>query len=102
MLAWYSLVHLAASELPDAVTALARKHQIKVLEDCAQSMGASYKGRPVGSMGDVGIYSLQLNKTITAGDGLFNFFYKSPETICFWRSDLNETLVRRKCRNDLS
>ena len=45
------------------------KHGLKVLEDCAQSVGASYKGRPVGSMGDIGIYSLQLNKTITAGEG---------------------------------
>jgi 8-amino-3,8-dideoxy-alpha-D-manno-octulosonate transaminase len=40
-----------------------------VLEDCAQSVGASYRGKPVGSLGDVGIYSLQLNKTITAGEG---------------------------------
>ena len=40
-----------------------------MIEDCAQSVGASYKGRPVGSMGAIGIYSLQLNKTITAGEG---------------------------------
>jgi dTDP-4-amino-4,6-dideoxygalactose transaminase len=47
----------------------ARKHKLRVLEDCAQSVGASYQGKPVGSMGDIGIYSLQLNKTITAGEG---------------------------------
>jgi dTDP-4-amino-4,6-dideoxygalactose transaminase len=52
-----------------AVTGIARRHKVKVVEDCAQSVGASYKGRPVGSWGDVGIYSLQLNKTITAGEG---------------------------------
>ena len=53
----------------DRILAVARKHGLKVLEDCAQSVGASYKGRPVGSMGDIGIYSLQINKTITAGEG---------------------------------
>jgi 8-amino-3,8-dideoxy-alpha-D-manno-octulosonate transaminase len=42
---------------------------VKVLEDCAQSVGAGYKGRPVGSIGDVGIYSFQIAKTITAGEG---------------------------------
>jgi len=53
----------------DATLAVARKRNLKVLEDCAQSMGASYKGRPVGSMGDCGIYSFQLCKTISAGEG---------------------------------
>lgn len=53
----------------DEVLAIARKHKLKVIEDCAQSVGASYNGRPVGSYGDIGIYSLQLNKTITAGEG---------------------------------
>jgi 8-amino-3,8-dideoxy-alpha-D-manno-octulosonate transaminase len=53
----------------DPILALARKHGIKVLEDCSQSVGASYKGRPLGSMGDIGIYSLQQSKTITAGEG---------------------------------
>jgi 8-amino-3,8-dideoxy-alpha-D-manno-octulosonate transaminase len=42
---------------------------VRVLEDCAQSVGASYNGKPVGSLGDIGIYSLQINKTITAGEG---------------------------------
>lgn len=51
------------------ILAVARKHKIKVMEDCAQSVGASYKGRKLGSLGDLGIYSMQLNKTITAGEG---------------------------------
>lgn len=63
-------VHLQGNPCDmDRILAIARKHRLKVLEDCAQSVGASYKGRPVGSMGDIGIYSLQLNKTITAGEG---------------------------------
>ena len=53
----------------DRVMEIARKHKIRVVEDCAQSLGASYKGRPVGSVGDIGIYSLQMNKTITSGEG---------------------------------
>jgi 8-amino-3,8-dideoxy-alpha-D-manno-octulosonate transaminase len=53
----------------DGILAVARKHGIKVLEDGSQSVGASYKGRPLGSMGDIGIYSLQQSKTITAGEG---------------------------------
>jgi len=53
----------------DRILPIARKHNIKVLEDCAQSVGASYKGKPLGSYGDISIYSLQLNKTISAGEG---------------------------------
>lgn len=53
----------------DRILPIARKHGLRVLEDCAQSVGGSYKGRPLGSIGDIGIYSLQLNKTITAGEG---------------------------------
>lgn len=53
----------------DPILAIARKHRIKVLEDGSQSVGASYKGKPLGSMGDIGIFSLQQSKTITAGEG---------------------------------
>ncbi len=49
--------------------ALARRSGIKVLEDCAQSLGGSYKGKPLGSIGDIGIYSFQLSKTISSGEG---------------------------------
>lgn len=63
-------VHLQGNPCDmDRILAVARKHRVRVLEDCAQSVGASYKGRPLGSIGDIGIYSLQLNKTITAGEG---------------------------------
>jgi 8-amino-3,8-dideoxy-alpha-D-manno-octulosonate transaminase len=63
-------VHLQGNPADlDKVLPIARKHNIRVLEDCAQSVGASYKGKPLGSYGDIAIYSLQLNKTITAGEG---------------------------------
>ncbi|MBV9470234.1 MAG: DegT/DnrJ/EryC1/StrS family aminotransferase [Abitibacteriaceae bacterium] len=42
---------------------------IKVIEDCAQSLGVLYHGQRVGSMGDIGTYSLQHSKTLTSGEG---------------------------------
>src|SRR5215471_8062514 len=63
-------VHLQGNPADmDRILPIARKHGLKVLEDASQSVGASYKGRPLGSMGDIGIYSLQQSKTITAGEG---------------------------------
>jgi 8-amino-3,8-dideoxy-alpha-D-manno-octulosonate transaminase len=53
----------------DRILAIARRHGLKVLEDCAQSLGASYKGKPVGSMGDIGMYSFHYCKTVTSGEG---------------------------------
>jgi 8-amino-3,8-dideoxy-alpha-D-manno-octulosonate transaminase len=58
----------AAADM-DRILAVTRKHHLKVIEDCAQSAGATYKGRPVGSMGDLNIHSIQINKTITSGEG---------------------------------
>jgi 8-amino-3,8-dideoxy-alpha-D-manno-octulosonate transaminase len=52
-----------------AILAAARPRGIPVLEDCAQANGASFRGRRVGSMGDMGIFSLQLNKNMTTGEG---------------------------------
>jgi len=63
-------VHLQGNPADlDPILAIARRHRIKVLEDGSQSVGASYKGKPLGSMGDIGIFSLQQSKTITAGEG---------------------------------
>jgi 8-amino-3,8-dideoxy-alpha-D-manno-octulosonate transaminase len=53
----------------DAILEIARKHKIRVVEDCAQCCGGRYKGKFVGSIGDLGINSFQLSKTITAGEG---------------------------------
>ena len=53
----------------DAILQIARKHKLRVLEDCAQCVGGRYKGKYVGTIGDIGIYSFQLSKTITSGEG---------------------------------
>lgn len=53
----------------DAIMEIAAKHNVKVVEDSAQCAGGRYKGKHVGSIGDIGINSFQLSKTITAGEG---------------------------------
>ncbi len=53
----------------DPILKTAGQHKLKVLEDCAQSVGVTYRDGPVGSMGDCGIYSFQVNKTISPGEG---------------------------------
>ncbi len=53
----------------DPIMEIARKHKIRVLEDCAQCLGGRYKGKYVGTIGDIGINSFQLSKSITAGEG---------------------------------
>ena len=65
------VVHLAGWPCDmDAILALGREHNIKVIEDCAQAHGATYKGRPVGSMGDVAAFSFCQDKIMTtAGEG---------------------------------
>lgn len=53
----------------DRIMAIAKKHGLKVIEDCAQSPGTLYKGRPTGTIGDAGVFSLQETKNITTGEG---------------------------------
>ena len=61
-------VHLAGWPCDmDGIIALAREHDLRVIEDCAQAHGACYKGRPVGSMGDIGAFSFCQDKIITTG-----------------------------------
>ena len=53
----------------DRIAAICKKHGLRLLEDCAQAIGASLNGRPSGSFGDIGIFSFQLNKNMTSGEG---------------------------------
>jgi dTDP-4-amino-4,6-dideoxygalactose transaminase len=61
-------VHLAGWPCDmDSIGELAREHGIKVIEDCAQAHGATYNGRPVGSLGDAAAFSFCQDKTMTTG-----------------------------------
>lgn len=53
----------------DEVMTIAKKYNLKVIEDCAQSPMATYKGRNVGTIGDVGVFSLNYHKHIHTGEG---------------------------------
>jgi dTDP-4-amino-4,6-dideoxygalactose transaminase len=53
----------------ESIMGIAEKHNLAVLEDACQAGGASYRGKKVGTIGDIGAFSLNVFKTITAGDG---------------------------------
>ncbi len=53
----------------DKILALAKKYNLKVIEDAAEMHGQTYNGRPCGSFGDISIFSFYPNKHITTGEG---------------------------------
>lgn len=53
----------------DAIMAIASKHKLKVIEDCAQAPAARYRGRYAGTIADIGVYSLNYHKHIHTGEG---------------------------------
>ncbi len=53
----------------DTIMTTARRHQLKVVEDAAQGVMASYKGRALGSIGDMGAYSFHETKNVISGEG---------------------------------
>jgi dTDP-4-amino-4,6-dideoxygalactose transaminase len=63
-------VHMCGvpSDMP-GIMAIAQKRGVPVLEDCAQANGASLNGRQVGTFGEMAVFSFQMNKNITAGEG---------------------------------
>jgi dTDP-4-amino-4,6-dideoxygalactose transaminase len=63
-------VHIAGMPADmDAIMEIAKKHKLRVVEDCAQAHGASWRSRMVGSIGDAGVFSFQSSKNLTAGEG---------------------------------
>jgi len=63
-------VHMsgAPADAP-ALLEIARKNRLFLLEDCAQCAGGSIRGKKVGSFGDMGIFSFQMNKNMSSGEG---------------------------------
>jgi perosamine synthetase len=53
----------------DAIRLIARRHKIAVIEDAAEALGAEYKGKRTGSLGDIGVFSFHGSKTVTTGEG---------------------------------
>ncbi|NAY90796.1 aminotransferase class I/II-fold pyridoxal phosphate-dependent enzyme [Muricauda sp. JGD-17] len=63
-------VHMCGSMADlDALKVLCKKHELLLLEDACQAIGGSYKGKPLGSIGDLGCFSFDYVKTITCGEG---------------------------------
>ncbi len=63
-------VHLTGNPSDmDAIMAIAREHNLYVIEDCAQAWGALYRGKPVGSWGHLACYSFNEFKHVSCGDG---------------------------------
>ena len=64
------VVHLFGQSVDmDAVLKISKKYNLKIIEDCAEAHGVEYKGKKVGSIGDIGAFSFFANKTITCGEG---------------------------------
>lgn len=64
------IVHLYGLPVEiDKILALAKKYNLKVIEDAAEMHGQTYNGKPCGSFGDISIYSFYSNKHITTGEG---------------------------------
>jgi dTDP-4-amino-4,6-dideoxygalactose transaminase len=63
------VVHMWGNPAPlDRFAEIARRHRIALIEDCSHAHGATYGGRPVGSWGDVGCFSLQGAKAVSGGE----------------------------------
>jgi dTDP-4-amino-4,6-dideoxygalactose transaminase len=63
-------VHLAGMPCPmDELQEICNRHDVVLIEDCSQAYWATYRGKLVGSMGDIGCFSLQQSKHMTCGEG---------------------------------
>jgi len=80
----------------DRITAICKKHNLKLIEDVAQACGGSYKGKALGTFGDVGCFSFQYHKIITAGEGgacvtnddkIYDRLMGYHDTAACWRPD---------------
>jgi len=64
------IVHLGGMPAEmDAIMEIAKQHNIVVIEDCSHAHGATYKGKKIGSIGDIGCFSMQTGKLLPSGEG---------------------------------
>lgn len=80
----------------DGVLEVAGRHDLRVVEDAAQACGGSYRGRRLGTFGDLGAFSFQYHKIITAGEGgmalsddetLYTLAQAAHDTAACWRPE---------------
>lgn len=86
----------------DPIMALAAEHGLTVIEDAAQSPGATYKGRPAGTLAHMGVFSLNYHKTIHCGEGgvVVTNDKRLADRLCLIRNHA-EAVVARKGTEDL-
>ena len=72
----------------DALMAIARRHDLVVIEDACQAAGAAYRGRRLGTIGHAGAFSLQFNKIISTGEG--GMLVTSDEEAYFTAIDVHD------------
>ncbi len=71
----------------DRIGEIAKKHNLLVVEDCAEAHGTEWRGKKVGSLGDIGAFSFQMGKNLTCGDGGAATYSKDEmATNCFAHS----------------
>jgi len=78
----------------DVIMRLARKHELYVIEDAAQAIEASYKGTPLGTLGDVGTFSFHETKSVICGEG--GALVSADETLCERAEIVHEKGTNRK------
>ena len=93
----------------DEIMEIARRHHLFVIEDCAQACGGLYRGTPLGAIGNVGCFSLQQFKVITAGEGGMvvtrdrtiyeRAAVRHDSAMCFWKPPRHDDYP--VCRREL-
>lgn len=95
----------------DKIMEIAKKHDLIVIEDACQAMGASYKGKKLGTWGDAGAYSYNYFKIISSGEGgalvtrdrdLYQkaLIYHDSSAVCFFGNQMDGVEVPPFCGNE--
>jgi perosamine synthetase len=86
----------------DPILALAKKHNLKVIEDAAEAHGATYKGRLTGTIGNVNAFSFYANKIITTGEGgMVTTNSDEMASVARLMKDLSHSKAKRFIHDDL-
>ena len=97
------VVHLFGQPVDmDPVLKVSKKYNLKIIEDCAEAHGVEYKGKKVGSIGDIGAFSFFANKTFTSGEcGMIVTNFKKLEKKARSLKNLSYGKVNRFLHDDI-